>query len=131
MRTKGKGKSNDSESFNTRGSETTVTKGEVIEGITTLIQRVNDLERRVEQLEIRKGHNKSSQYYTVIVGRIPGIYDNWPEANAQVDKFPGQVHKGRFRSQEHAIRWYERERSNYDKCVANNRRYYPNFDAPL
>lgn len=32
--------------------------------------------------------------YVVLKGRTPGIYDNWPEAQAQVDGFEGAVFKG-------------------------------------
>lgn len=33
------------------------------------------------------------KWYVVWKGREPGIYDNWPEAEAQVKGFPGAIHK--------------------------------------
>lgn len=37
-----------------------------------------------------------SQYnfYAVLVGRRPGIYDNWDECKKQTDKYPGSKYKG-------------------------------------
>lgn len=32
--------------------------------------------------------------YVVLKGRTPGIYDNWPEARAQVHQYEGAVFKG-------------------------------------
>ena len=36
------------------------------------------------------------KFYGVAKGRIPGIYDNWPEAKSQIDGFNGAVYKGFF-----------------------------------
>ena len=36
----------------------------------------------------------AKKYYAVAVGRRPGIYDNWPAAQAQVTGFPGAKYKG-------------------------------------
>lgn len=33
------------------------------------------------------------KYYAVKVGRVPGIYTTWPEAQAQVNGFPGPIFK--------------------------------------
>ena len=40
---------------------------------------------------------KSAVYYAVKVGRRAGIYAQWDEAKAQVEKFPGAIHK-KFKS---------------------------------
>lgn len=34
------------------------------------------------------------KFYAIAKGRKPGIYDNWPQAEAQVKGFPGAVFKG-------------------------------------
>lgn len=34
------------------------------------------------------------KFYAVAVGRVPGIYDNWPRAKAQVEGFPGARYQG-------------------------------------
>jgi ribonuclease HI len=34
------------------------------------------------------------KYYAIAKGRKPGIYDNWPQAEAQVKRFQGAVFKG-------------------------------------
>ncbi len=49
------------------------------------------------------GRSKSDarSYYAVRVGRIPGIYRTWAEADAQVKGHPGNRHK-RFNTREEA-----------------------------
>ena len=32
--------------------------------------------------------------YAVFVGRVPGVYDHWPAAQAQVHRYPGASHSG-------------------------------------
>lgn len=32
-------------------------------------------------------------YYAVCVGKVPGIYENWKDASAQVSKFPSAIYK--------------------------------------
>ena len=44
------------------------------------------------------------KYYAVAVGLKPGIYDDWPAAQAQVTGFKGAVYKG-FKSREEAVAW--------------------------
>jgi ribonuclease HI len=44
------------------------------------------------------------KYYAVASGRKPGIYDNWPIAQAQVTGFPGAIYKG-FPSRAAAAAW--------------------------
>ena len=44
------------------------------------------------------------KYYAVAVGLKPGIYNDWPSAQAQVAGFKGAVYKG-FKSREEAVAW--------------------------
>lgn len=44
------------------------------------------------------------KYYAIASGRKPGIYDNWPEAQAQVTGFPKAIFKG-FPSRKEAEAW--------------------------
>lgn len=46
------------------------------------------------------------KFYAVAVGRVPGIYCDWPAAEAQVKGFPGAKFKG-FISAEEAKSWLE------------------------
>ena len=39
--------------------------------------------------------------YAVYIGRVPGVYDEWSECQAQVDRFSGSSHKG-FQSKSEA-----------------------------
>lgn len=41
------------------------------------------------------------KYYVVKVGKVPGIYFNWPDCQAQVVGFPGAIYKG-FKTLEEA-----------------------------
>ena len=41
---------------------------------------------QVHRSEMAKG------YYAVYVGRVPGVYDHWPAAQAQVHRYPGASH---------------------------------------
>jgi ribonuclease HI len=34
------------------------------------------------------------KWYAVYVGHVPGVYDEWPECQAQVYRFPGRSQKG-------------------------------------
>ena len=34
------------------------------------------------------------KWYAVYVGHVPGVYDEWPECQAQVCRFPGGSQKG-------------------------------------
>lgn len=43
-----------------------------------------------------------SKYYTVWVGREPGVYDNWDDAEEQVRNFPGARYKS-FKTKEAAV----------------------------
>lgn len=42
-----------------------------------------------------------NKYYAVRKGQVPGVYDNWPECEAQVKGFPGAEYKS-FKSAEEA-----------------------------
>lgn len=42
------------------------------------------------------------KFYVVWSGRLPGVYTNWPQAQAQVDKFPGARYKS-FPSEAEAL----------------------------
>lgn len=46
------------------------------------------------------------KFYTVAVGRVPGIYGDWPAAEIQVKGFPGAKFKG-FASEEEAKAWFD------------------------
>jgi len=46
----------------------------------------------------------AKKFYAIAVGRMPGIYDNWPQAQAQVMGFPGALYQG-FATREEAVRW--------------------------
>lgn len=50
------------------------------------------------------------KFYTVWVGRHPGVYDNWDDAREQVEGFPGARYRG-FDSAEAATRAYREELS--------------------
>ena len=49
----------------------------------------------------------SKKYYAVASGRKPGIYDNWPAAQAQVTGYPGAKFKG-FPTREAADAWLKK-----------------------
>ena len=129
MKTKSKSKDSITDSTSDITRETTTQTSVSIE--VTLAQsferRINKLEQRVERLELEKKKRKVQQYYAVVVGRVPGVYQSWPEANAQVDRFPGQVHRGKFKSSEDANQWFDRERTRYEKCIHTNARYLPDY----
>ena len=46
----------------------------------------------------------AKKFYAIAVGRKPGIYDNWPQAQAQVLGFAGAVYKG-FATRQEAVDW--------------------------
>ncbi len=49
----------------------------------------------------------AKKFYAIAKGRKPGIYDNWPAAQAQVMGFAGAVYKG-FPSRAEAEAWLKR-----------------------
>lgn len=46
----------------------------------------------------------TKKFYAVAKGRKPGIYENWPDAQAQVSGFQGAVYKG-FKTRSEAEGW--------------------------
>lgn len=63
---------------------------------------------------------KPKKYYAVRVGRIPGIYVDWPNAKKQVVDFPGAKYKS-FTDKESAIAFLEGEKS---EKVVKTTKYY-------
>ena len=59
---------------------------------------------------------KVKDCYAIFVGRVPGVYDHWPDAQVQVDRCPGASHRGfdsRAEAENSYLRWtlrQERER---------------------
>jgi len=45
--------------------------------------------------------------YAVYIGKVPGVYDQWPECQAQVHRFPGGSQRG-FNTREEAEASYLR-----------------------
>ena len=70
---------------------------------------------RVHRSEMAKG------YYAVYVGRVPGVYDHWPDTQAHVDMYPGASHRGfdsRAEAESSYLRWTLQHEQGQD------RRYY-------
>jgi ribonuclease HI len=44
---------------------------------------------------------KKQKYYSVVKGRVPGIYTTWDEAKTQIHEYPGAVYKS-FKTEEEA-----------------------------
>ena len=59
--------------------------------------------------------------YVVFVGKVPGVYDHWPDAQAQVDKYPGASHRGfdsRAKAESSYLRWtLQQERGRNRRCL--------------
>lgn len=55
-------------------------------------------------MEQRQPTMAGKKFYAIAAGHRPGIYNNWPEAQAQVHGFPGAVYKG-FPSLAEAEAW--------------------------
>ncbi len=49
----------------------------------------------------------AKKYYAIATGRRPGIYDNWPAAQAQVTGYPGAKYKG-FPTRAEAEAWMKK-----------------------
>lgn len=56
----------------------------------------------------------AKKFYAIAVGRRPGIYENWPQAQAQVLGFQGAVYKG-FPSRQQAEAWLENPPTKYNR----------------
>lgn len=54
----------------------------------------------------------SKKYYAIASGRIPGIYDTWPAAQAQVTGYPGARFKG-FSTRAEAEAWIQNPACSY------------------
>ena len=63
----------------------------------------------------------AKDYYTVYVRRVPGVYDPWPAAQAQVHRDPGASHRG-FDSSAEAESSYLRWTLQHEQ--GRDRRYY-------
>jgi ribonuclease HI len=62
------------------------------------------ISRTDDQSEKGKFRLAGNKFYAVVKGRKPGIYTNWPEAQAQVSGFQGAVYKS-FKTQSEAQEW--------------------------
>ena len=63
----------------------------------------------------------AKDYYALYVGRVTGVYDHWPAAQAQVHRYPGASHKGfdsRAEAESSYLRWTLQHEQGRD------RRYY-------
>ena len=49
----------------------------------------------------------TKKWYAVYIGRLLGVYDEWSECQAQVNRFPGSSYKG-FQSKSNAEASYLR-----------------------
>ena len=68
----------------------------------------------------------AKECYVVFIGRVPGVYDHWPDAQAQVDRYPSASHRGfdvRAEAGSSYLRWTLQHEQGRD------RRYY--IVAPL
>ena len=60
--------------------------------------------------------------YVVFIGRVPGVYDHWPDAHAQVDRYPGASHRGfndRAEAEKSYLRWMLRQEMERNRCLKN------------
>ena len=70
---------------------------------------------QVHRSEMVKG------YYALYIGKVPGVYDHWPAAQAQVHRYPGASHRGfdsRAEAESSYLRWTLQHEQGRD------RRYY-------
>ena len=58
-------------------------------------------------------HQRSNKTYVVFKGRIPGIYDNWPDCQAQVNGFSGQSYKAYSTRSAAEDAWFSHMGSHY------------------
>ena len=60
----------------------------------------------------------AKKWYVVFVGRVPGVYDHWPDAQAQVYKYPDASHRGsdsRAEAESSYLRWTLRHEQGRDR----------------
>ena len=62
----------------------------------------------------------AKKFYAILAGRVPGIYDNWPKAQAQVTGFQGARFKG-FATRAEAEAWLRNPTSGQGKSTAKTR----------
>jgi ribonuclease HI len=70
------------------------------------------------------------KYYAVACGRKPGIYDNWPAAQAQVTGFPGAKFKG-FPSRAAAVAWLKKPTYGSTKAIGRRKSTPPLTEKTL
>lgn len=63
------------------------------------------------------------KYYAVVVGRQPGVYTNWSEAEKQVKGFPGAIFKS-FPNEEQATAFINNSRTT-QVAPAQHRKQHP------
>ena len=62
--------------------------------------------------------------YAVFIGRVSGVYDHSPYAQAQVDRYPGASHRGfdsRAEAEKSYLRWMLRQETERNRCL---KKYY-------
>lgn len=59
-----------------------------------------------------------NKYYVVWKGLAPGVYDNWGECKAQVDKQDGAKYKA-FETEEEAVQAFEKGYEHYLKTASS------------
>ena len=58
--------------------------------------------------------------YAMFVGRVPGVYDHWLDAQAQVDRYSGDSHRGfegRVEAENSYLRWMLRQERERNRCL--------------
>ena len=71
------------------------------------------------------------KFYVVWEGRNPGVYDSWPEAQDQIEGFPGARYKS-YSSQEEAIEAFRgnpNEQLGVFRAIAQHKNTVVNYDA--
>ena len=66
----------------------------------------------------------AKECYVVFIGRVPGVYDHWPDAQAQVDRYPGASHRGfdnRAEAENSYLRRTLRQERDRNRCL---KKYY-------
>ena len=78
-------------------------------------------------LMTNKPDTMKNGYYVVWVGRVPGVYNNWLEADEQVNGYSGALHNGDFATRLEAEQAYK---MGYEKW-ANDKRKKNKGGPPL
>ena len=91
-------------------------------------EHLADLAFRGTKNLVNRPVDSPSRYYAVRVGRVPGVYDTWDEAEAQVRGYRGNEH-ARFNLKDDAIRWLSEKLHSPTKDIKSNNKYVdPNVD---